>query len=353
MRTLSVRIPQKLWTTPVALIVAAVVLAAVTFVGVRHVTGLPGDAAFSYDGDVVTQTDLDDRVDLLGALYGIKEPAKKAKRAQFQKDISKAVAVSMILDKAAARHDIKISDKSARDTLASMLKAQLGSDPDAAFTAILGEFGVSENAVLAELTRQQSIARLFQDVTKVAVAKATPAAVRASFETDPTRFAVPEQRAISNIVVASRKEAGVVLRKAKQGESFGGLARKTSLDDATRDKRGALGTVTASQLDPTFAKVAFAAADGGYFGPVKSQYGWNVGKVGKVVPAKPSEFTTVREQATDVLRSELALVAWRTWLGKEIKSAEVDYADDYRPEHPDDPPSDAAVGPNPATPVAP
>ncbi|MCW2789624.1 MAG: Peptidylprolyl isomerase [Aeromicrobium sp.] len=352
MRSLPFSVPQTLWTRIAAAVLALVVLAGLVVVGVRHFTGLPEDAAFSYGGKVVTQDDLAGRADLLGALYGVKQPTRKAERETFQRDVSKAVAVSMILDRAADERDISISDKSARDTLASMLKAQLGADPDAAFTAILGEFGVSENDVLDELKRQQKIARLFQDVTAKAVAAATPSAVKASFDKDPAQFAVPERRRLSNVVVATRKQAAAVLARARKGESFSRLARQTSLDDATRDKGGALGTVSENQLDPTFAKAAFAASDGGLFGPVKSQFGWNVGRVGRIVPGRPVAFATVKDDVADALRSELALAAWRRWLGDEIKDAHVDYAADYRPDHPDAAPSDSGVVPNPAVPSA-
>jgi len=251
--------------------------------------------------------------------------------------------VSLILDKAATAHDIVISDKSARDTLSSMARVQLGDDPRA-FTELLGKFGVSENDVLAELKRQQAIARLFQEVTRHAVDSATAGDVRDYFDEDPARFAVPEQRNLRNIVVASSKDASVVLARARQGVDFGGLARRTSLDDATRDKLGALGTVTAAQLDPTFAKAAFAAPAGELFGPVKSALGWNVGLVRKVVPGRNVDFASVRDQVTDVVRSERALAAWRDWLVGEIQHADVEYAGDYLPAHPDDPPADDTVG---------
>ncbi|MCW2752166.1 MAG: Peptidylprolyl isomerase [Aeromicrobium sp.] len=347
----SPRLPQSLSTRIGAVILAVVVAASIAIVGVRHFTGLPGNAALEFDGTVVTRTELTDRAHLLGALYGVEKPKGKAAQATFNRDVAKAVAVSMILDKAARAHDIVISDKSSRDTLAAMVKAQMGDDPETAFTSLLGEFGVSENDVLGELKRQQSIARLFRVVTKDAVAKATPSAVRAYFDQDPSRFAVPEQRTLSNIVVASRKDATVLLTRAHQGTSFASLARSSSLDDATRDKDGALGTVTASQLDPTFARAAFTTADGDLFGPVKSQFGWNVGIVRKVVPGRAASFASVADQVTDALRSKLGLVAWRAWLAREIKDAHVRYADAYRPAHPDAAPSDSSVGPNAATPA--
>jgi peptidyl-prolyl cis-trans isomerase C len=339
----SISLPKKPWMRVGALLLTVAVVAGLVAIGLRQFTGLPDDAAFEYDGDVVTVAQLDDRVDALGALYGIKKPTEKGQQETFRRDVAKAVAVSMILDKAARKHDIVISDKSARDTLAAMLDAQMGPDPDAAFTEMLGEYGVSEDHVLDEIKRQQALARLFQDVTKDAVDKATPDAVRAYFDKDPSRFATPDGRRLSNIVVASRKDAVAVLARAGKGEDFGSLARQTSLDDATRDKSGDLGLVAATDLDPAFAAAAFKARSGGLFGPVKTQYGWNVGKVRKVVPGSPADLASVKAEATDALRSELALAAWRNWLTDQIKAADVEYADSYRPDHPDAPPADSGM----------
>jgi peptidyl-prolyl cis-trans isomerase C len=343
MRHPDLRLPTKLWTRIGAAALAVALVAGLAFAGVRHFTALPDDAALSYDGTVVTQAQLTERVDLLGALYGVKKPKGKKDQNTFRRDVAKAVAVSMILDKAAAERDIVISDKSARDTLAAMVKGQLGADPDAAFTKLLGEFGVSENDVLAEIKRQEAIARLFKDVTEDAVVGASDGDVRAYFDKDPAKFAVPEQRDLRNIVLASRQDATAVLARARRGEDFGVLARKTSLDDATRAKSGELGTVTAAQLDPTFAQTAFAARAGGLFGPVKSQYGWNVGMVRKVVPGQNAVFASVQDQVTDAVRSERGLASWRKWLARQIKTADVEYADKYLPAHPDDAPADAST----------
>jgi peptidyl-prolyl cis-trans isomerase C len=343
MRRPTLPLPGQLGMRIGVIVLSAALVAGLAFAGVRHFTGLPEDAVLSYDGHVVTQTQLTERVHLLGALYGVKEPKSTKDKDTFRRDVAKAVAVSLILDRAAFKRQIVISDKSARDTLAAMVKGQLGSDPDAAFTKLLGEFGVNENDVLAELKRQQAIARLFKSVTKKAVDGATADDIRAYFDKDPAKFAVPEQRDLRNIVVASRKDASAVLVRARGGENFGQLAQRTSLDDATRTKSGELGTVTAAQLDPTFARTAFATRAGGLFGPVKSAHGWNVGLVRKVVPRQVAGFAAVQDQVTDAVRSERGLAAWRHWLAAEIKNAHVEYAATYLPAHPDSPPDDTGA----------
>ncbi|KQZ68738.1 peptidyl-prolyl cis-trans isomerase [Nocardioides sp. Root151] len=337
-------LPQRTRTRVGALVALVAVVAVGAGAGYRMFTGLPDDAVLEYDGQVITQHDLDERVDALGALYGIQKPAAADDQDTFQRDAAKAVAVSLILDDAAEEHDIVISDKSARDTLAAMLEEQLA-DPRKDFNQLLAKFGISEDDVLEEIKRQQAIALLFREITQDAVDGVGADDVRSYFDDDPSRFALPEQRRLSNIVVSNRKDARTVVAAVRGGTDFATVARKVSLDDATRDKGGDLGTVTAAELDEAFAEPAFAAGKGRVFGPVKTPYGWNVGRVVAVTPGRAMPFARVKDQVADAARSEAALKAWRQWLKDEIKDADVEYADDYRPKNADEPPADAGVNP--------
>jgi peptidyl-prolyl cis-trans isomerase C len=346
MRFPTLSLPERTWPRVGVLVVVVALVAVAAVAGYRQLTDLPEDAVLAYDGTVLTEAELSERVDALGALYGVQEPSGEQEQDTFRRDVAKAVAVSLVLDDAAEDHDIVISDKSARDTLAAMVDDQLGPDPQKAFTGLLAKFGVSEDDILEEIKRQQAIARLFREVTQETVDGLTAEDVRAYYDEDPEPFAQPEQRRLRNIVVASRREARAVLTAARRGEDFGVLARRVSLDDATRDKSGELGTVTAAQLDPGFAEVAFAARRGGVFGPVKTSFGWNVGQVLDITPARDVAYAKVEDQVADALRSERALEVWRDWLADRIKDADVEYADDYRPEDPDEPPADSGVGPD-------
>lgn len=323
----------------VAAVLVALLGVAAVAIAVNQSRGLPDNAAFEYDGQVVTTSDLDDRVEVLGALYGIKEPEARKDKDTFRRDTAKAVAVSLILEDAARDEGIEISDKSARDTLAKMVDGQMGADPQRAFTEMLAGFGVTEDSVLEEVKRQQALALLFQKLTAEAVEDVTPTDVRAFFGKDPGRFATPERRELRNIVVASEAEAEAVLAQVKAGTDFASVARQSSLDDATREQGGDVGAVGSAELEEAYAEAAFEAAAGELFGPVQTRHGWNVGQVVKVLPAAKTTFAAVEDQVTDELRSERALKAWRQWLADRIRDADVEYAAAYRPAHPDEPPA--------------
>jgi peptidyl-prolyl cis-trans isomerase C len=327
----------------VAVTVAVIAaLAAVGVVAWNKTHGLPSDAAFKFGGTVVTTSDLDQRIKVLGALYGVQQPTDSAKVDKFRRAAAQADAMTLILDKAATSAGIVISDKSARDTLTQMLGSQLGSDPQQSFDAILTKFGVSENDVLVEIKRQQAIALLFRQETKSASGVPSSSDVATYFQQHTSDFSVPAKRHLLNIVVKTRADAATVVRAARV-DQFSALARRYSLDDSTRSKGGNLGTVSATQLAGAYAKAAFAARIGSVFGPIKTSHGWNVGKVVSGTAGRAASLATSRAQVIANMRSERALDAWRSWLTAQVTAAHITYADAYRPADPNALPAIAGV----------
>jgi peptidyl-prolyl cis-trans isomerase C len=295
--------------------------------------------AFSVYGHNVSTSALSAEVQTLGALYGIQAPTGAAALARFQRNAAKAYAVSLILDHAAGGHHIVIADKQASDVLTRYISQQFGdaSDATSRFVMALGDVGTNEKAVLTEIKRQLAIGQLFDDVTKgVSI---TDAQLAAEFTKDKAGLATPAQRDIRNIVVSTSAEATDLLRQLVSGASFSTLASKYSLDASTRASGGDLGKVAASQLDAGYAKVAFAAKQGEVFGPVQTQYGWNVGLVVSESPAAPAVFAQVKSDLKQQMELTRELVLWRSWLGNQIRAAHVHYASKYRPSDPDAAPS--------------
>jgi peptidyl-prolyl cis-trans isomerase C len=73
---------------------------------------------------------------------------------------------------------------------------------------------------------------------------------------------------------------------------------------------------------------------------VRTRFGWNVGIVVDVMSSTPLSFTQVEKQLRVELQNKRLLERWRSWLADELADADVEYADDYRPDDPDAPPSE-------------
>lgn len=321
------------WSVIVGL---AVVAAGVGLAAMDRSDALPDNAVLRIGDDVVSEQELDDRLAVLEALYGVERP-QGAQADDFQRDAAKSIAVSMILDQAAEEHDVDVSDQEAQAALARAIDAQV--TDRAGFVDFLAQSGLAEADVLDEIRLQLETTRLVEAVTGD-VGEVTPSEVRAYYEENQDRMVTPERRELRNIVVSTRIDAQRVLRSARRRESFASLAATWSRDIGTRDMGGRLGILAAEELEPAYAEAAFAARSGAVFGPVETQHGWNVGQVVSVLRSRHLSFTDVEQRLTEDLQAKRLLDAWRDWLGDALRDADVEYADDYRPDDPDAPPAD-------------
>jgi len=299
---------------------------------------LPEDAVMRIGDDVIGVSELEARIDSLQALYGVVPPTDADELDDFRRDAAQSLAVSLVIEREAAARDIVVPRKQAELELAKIVSEQLGGDREA-FQNYLDTAGLSEGQIIDEITRTIVNQRLFEDVV-ADVAPATEADAKSEFDERRDEMHAPEQRQLRNIVVETKKVADQVADELRDGASFQALARQISLDNATRGSGGDLGLHAADELDPAYAEAAFGADEGEIFGPVKSEYGWNVGLVQKVVPGKQYAFAEVKQTLLESLTNSAQLDVWRSYLRDALADADVEYADDYQPDDPDSLPSD-------------
>lgn len=310
-----------------------------------NTTHVPDDAAFKVDGRVVTTNELSHEMGTLRALYGVQQPKDKNQMDKFRRDAAKSYAVALTLDHAAEQHHITIADKTARDVLDRYISEQLGEGFQAhqQFVQALGNSGTNEPAVLKEIKRQLGVGRLFDQVT--GNIKISDAELRHEFPKRQQSLGTPEKRHIQNIVVQKPDDAQHIADQLRNGAHFATLASQASLDGSTRDNAGDLGTVDRGQMEDAYAQAAFTAPPGSIYGPVQTTHGWNVGKVDNIIAGVPAQFDQVKDKLRQQMEFERAMNRWRSWLHDEITHADVRYADDYRPAHPDAPPESGPVHP--------
>lgn len=300
---------------------------------VDRLTGLPEGAVLRVNDVVLSEADFQGQVDEIKALYGVEQPSEDADRDRFRRDAAQATAASLVVEQAAAEQNVVVPETEVQDALARIVEREFpGGRAD--FVRALGNLGVSEPDLTAELHRQLVTSRLFEQVT-AGVPPVTDQDVRTAFDERRDQMQVPEQRELRNIVVDSRDKADDLRRRLDDGADFATLARADSMDESTKQAGGALGKLPATALDQPFADAAFTTPSGGLFGPVQTRFGWNLGQVAGITPAVPLTFEQVAENLRATLTDERAGDAWREWLGERIRDARIDYGDDYRPADPD------------------
>lgn len=292
---------------------------------------VPDDTVLMIGDRSVRVVELDRRNESLRALYGVQEPTSDSERAAFRRQAAKSMAIGIVLDRAADEASVEVPDDQVDLVFTSFLDAQFGGDRQV-FLDALGNVGTSEDDVRDEIRRQLRLRLLLDEVDGDVEIGGDELA--AAFQERKAELATPELRGVRNIVVATREAAEQVRRQLDAGTDVAPLARRVSIDAATRDKGGFLGEVARDQLVPAVGNAVFTAPAGRAYGPVKGPQGWNVGVVTEVVPFEPATLGRVADQLRTALEAEESQRRWSAWLVDQLRAADIEYADAYRPEDP-------------------
>ncbi|OQA09658.1 MAG: Foldase protein PrsA 3 precursor [Firmicutes bacterium ADurb.Bin373] len=163
-----------------------------------------------------------------------------------------------------------------------------------------------------------------QDEVTKDVAPAAEDEIRKYYDDNPNQFSQPEQLEVRHILffvdngttelptkhtdAEARQMAEDVIAQLNQGRDFAELAREKSEDTGTKED-GGLYTATKSSTVTEFYTAASALAVGEYTAePVKTDYGYHIIKLEKVIPAQQQPFEEVKEalaaQLTDMAKQK-------------------------------------------------
>jgi len=129
------------------------------------------------------------------------------------------------------------------------------------------------------------------------------AEAREFYNKNRSQFGQPERRELSVVVTENEGDARRARRALEDGQSFREVARRYSIDDASKDRGGKL-TVTKGQQEKPLEDAVFKARQGQLVGPVKTQFGYYVFRVDKAIPGSQQSFEQARERIKAQLRSE-------------------------------------------------
>lgn len=139
------------------------------------------------------------------------------------------------------------------------------------------------------------------------------ARAREIYQIDRAKYSTPEQVSASHILFdtkartsdEARKLAAEALAKAKAGADFNVLAREVSDDRSAKSNSGQLGWFAFGEMDPAFAKAAFALTKTGELSqPVQSSFGWHVIRLDGRRPAVQKPYEEVRESILAELKQK-------------------------------------------------
>lgn len=80
----------------------------------------------------------------------------------------------------------------------------------------------------------------------------------------------------AHILVAKQSEAMEVLKRIKDGEKFGKVAKQVSIDSGSAKRDGSLGYFARGKMVKPFENAAFKMRIGEVSEPVKTEFGYHI-----------------------------------------------------------------------------
>ena len=142
------------------------------------------------------------------------------------------------------------------------------------------------------LLRQQALRQTY--LAKAAAAAVTEDTLRKVYDERVAAMPVVEEVRVRHILLKDEKSAEVAIKDIAAGKSFDEVAKNVSLDEASKEKGGDLGFLTAEQFPPELA-TAIAKMKTGEMGekPVETAFGFHVVKLEERRTREPPAFEAV------------------------------------------------------------
>ncbi len=229
----------------------------------------------------------------------------------------------------AKEQNIKVSDKEIQKTFDKQKKEAFPKEAD--FAKFLKDSGQTEADILKRVKLDTLSTKIREKVTK-GEDKVSDAEIEAYYNKNKERFAQPERRDLRIVLTKSKAKAEQAKKAIEGGQAFGKVAKKYSIDQASKAQGGKLPAVAKGQQEKALDNAIFKAKKGELTGPVKTQFGNYVFEVTKITPASQQTLA----QAKTTIKQTLASQNQQKALDKFVKSfrkrwkAKTDCADSFR-----------------------
>src|SRR3954467_3512299 len=220
----------------------------------------------------------------------------------------------------AKKQGVKVSDKQVQKQFQDQKKQSFQKAAD--YQKFLKNSGMTEadllfrvkldvvsNAVRAKIIKGKD------SVTQAQIAK--------YYNKNKQRFAQPERRDLEVVLTRTKGKADAAKKALDGGAKWASVAKKYSIDEASKAQGGKLPGVAKGQQEKSFDDAIFNAKKGSITGPVKTQFGYYVFQVTKVTAASQQSLAQTKETIKNLLKSQNQQKA----LNNFVKQFRKDYKD--------------------------
>ncbi|HVE67490.1 MAG TPA: peptidyl-prolyl cis-trans isomerase, partial [Solirubrobacteraceae bacterium] len=220
----------------------------------------------------------------------------------------------------AADQDVKVTDAEVNKSFQQQKKQSFPTEKE--YRDFLRTSGMTQEDINLRV-RLDLLSNKIRTKVQKSKEKITQKQITAYYEKNKSRFAQPERRDLNVVLTKTRRRARSALRALRDGDSWRAVAKRFSIDQASKDAGGKLPGVTPGQQEKAFDDAVFKAKKGQIEGPVKTQFGYYVFEVTKVT--KKSQQTL--QQATPTIRQLLQQQGEQKRLNDFVKDFEKKWKD--------------------------
>jgi foldase protein PrsA len=221
---------------------------------------------------------------------------------QFKSEVLGFLIRSTWLDQEALKQKVKVTDKEVQKQIDDIKKQQF--TQKGSYEKFLQTAGLTNEDVLFQQRVRELQNKITQKVTK-GKDKVTDAQVADYYEKHKSQFATAERRNVRIVLTKTKDKAQQAKSALDSGQSWKSVAKKFSIDQASKNKGGELeGGVAKGQQEKALDTAIFAADKGKLTGPVKTQFGWYVFEVEKVTKGKQQSLDESKANIKQQLESQ-------------------------------------------------
>jgi foldase protein PrsA len=201
----------------------------------------------------------------------------------------------------AAEQNVKVKDSDVFATFQQQKQQSFPSDKD--YQQFLKSSGYAEEDLLYRIRIDDLQTKLREKVTK-GTDKVSDKELQAYYDKNKARFATPERRDLRIVLTKTEDRANQARKAIASGQSFSAVAKRFSIDQASKQQGGVLLAVAKGQQEKALDEAVFKAKKGELQGPVKTQFGYYVFQVQKVTPADQQSLEDSKETIKSLLVAE-------------------------------------------------
>ena len=220
---------------------------------------------------------------------------------QFKSEVLGFLIRSTWLDQEAKKQKVGVTDKELQKQIDDIKKQQF--TQKGSYEKFLQQAGLTNADVLFQQRVQQLQNKITAKITK-GKDNVTDAQIQAYYNKNQSRFASPERRDLRIVLTKQKAQAEQAKKALQSGQSWKSVAKKYSIDTASKSNGGSLPGVAKGQQEKALDTAVFSADKGKLTGPIKTQFGWYVFDVTKIAKAKQQSLEESKASIKQILQSQ-------------------------------------------------